>query len=362
MNNIIFNHILKNFLSTLLLVVITIYCFGIILNLFEEIEFFKNTQVGILTPVMLTSIFVPGMIIKLLPFIIFIACMRYLLKIRNNKDLLILKVYGYSNLKIFLLLALISFVLGWLVLSLGSPITSSMLKYYEKTKSQHAKDIEHLIAFNNNGLWIKEKTINGERVITAKKTDSFEIIDVTIFEFDKNYNLKNKIFSKKINIKNNNWKLRDVSVFKYERDVFTKKDFENYEISSIYNYEKISNMFNNSDTISFLDLIFKYDDLLKNGYKDRFLQKNLHSMLTLPFFLFLMTSIASILSMHTLKKSDSYKFILIGIIVCVLIYYLKDFSIALGETGRIPLILSIWTPILTLSLVTLIGILQINEK
>ena len=121
-------------------------------------------------------------------------------------------------------------------------------------------------------------------------------------------------------------------------------------------------MFNNSDTISFIDLIFNYDQLLENGYKDRFLKKSLHSMLTLPFFLFLMTSIASILTMHTLKRSDGYKFILIGIIVCVLIYYFKDLSIALGQTGRIPFLLSIWAPILALGSITIIGVLQINEK
>ena len=77
------------------------YCFGFILNLFEEIEFFKNINVNVLTPLMLTSIFIPSMIIKILPFIIFLSSMWFLLRIRNNKDLLTLKVFGYSNLKFF---------------------------------------------------------------------------------------------------------------------------------------------------------------------------------------------------------------------------------------------------------------------
>ena len=58
--------------------------------------------------------------------------MWFMRSIRNNKDLLTLKVYGYSNIKIFLILALTSFVLGWLILIVASPITSSMVKYYEK--------------------------------------------------------------------------------------------------------------------------------------------------------------------------------------------------------------------------------------
>ena len=56
------------------------------------------------------------MIIQILPFIIFISSMWFMLSIRNNKDLLTLKVFGYSNIKIFYILAFTSFVMGWLIL------------------------------------------------------------------------------------------------------------------------------------------------------------------------------------------------------------------------------------------------------
>ena len=102
MNKIIFNYIIKNFLKTFFLIFFIFYCFGVILNLFEEIEFFKNMNVSIVLPLTLTAIYIPSMIIKILPFIIFIASMWFMLKIRNNRDLLTLKVFGYSNLKILL--------------------------------------------------------------------------------------------------------------------------------------------------------------------------------------------------------------------------------------------------------------------
>ena len=57
MSNIILNYLLKNFFITLLVFVIVFYTFGIILNLFEEIEYFKNLDVSFLTPVILTSIY-----------------------------------------------------------------------------------------------------------------------------------------------------------------------------------------------------------------------------------------------------------------------------------------------------------------
>ena len=85
MNKIILNYILKNFLKTVFMWIFIFYCFGVVLNLFEEIEFFKNLDVSIFTPLMLTSIYIPSMIIKLLPFIIFISSMWFIIKIRNNR-------------------------------------------------------------------------------------------------------------------------------------------------------------------------------------------------------------------------------------------------------------------------------------
>ena len=85
-------------------------------------------------------------------------------------------------------------------------------------------------------------------------------------------------------------------------------------------------------------------------------------MLSLPFFLFIMTALASILSMNTLKKSNSFMFIFVGLIACVAVYYFKDLSLALGQTNRVSLSLSAWIPVAVIGLFSSIGILQINEK
>ena len=53
-------------------------------------------------------------------------------------------------------------------------------------------------------------------------------------------------------------------------------------------------------------------------------------MLSLPFFLFLMTALASTLTLNTLKRSDNLKFIIVGLLITVMIFYFKDLSLALG--------------------------------
>ena len=112
--------------------------------------------------------------------------------------------------------------------------------------------------------------------------------------------------------------------FLFLNSIFEKTEIKNFNIKSNYNYDTIINLFNNTNTLSFVDLVFGYENLIKKGYSKSFLNQSLHSMLVFPFFLFLMTGIASILTMHTLKKSENIKLI-VGIITCVLVYYLRTY-------------------------------------
>lgn len=362
MNNIIYKYLLKNFIKNFFIVFSIFYFFGLILNLFEEIEFFKNLQVSFLMPLILTSIYIPSLLIQILPFIIFISSLIFMVKIRNNKDLLTLKVFGYSNYKVFLILASSSFIFGWIILFMINPLTSSMAKYYEMSKSKYSRDIDHLINFTKNGLWIKENLNNTQRIISAEKPDGKKLINLKIFHLDENSNLIEKITSKEANIETNSWVLKKVLINKLDGDILVPKQLEEYRITSNYNYEKINNLFKNFDTMSFLDLLMNQSELKKKGYNPAHLSQNLHTMLSLPFFLFLMTGISAIMTMGTLKKSDSLKISFFGLLIVVVIFYFKDLSLALGQTNRIPLVLAVWSPIIALSMFTFVGLIQINEK
>ena len=132
--------------------------------------------------------------------------------------------------------------------------------------------------------------------------------------------------------------MRDVIIFKPQNGVLTKIELESYKISSIYNHEKINSLFKNFDTITFIELIVNYNKLLNNGYNKSFLNQSLHSMLSLPFFSIFNDSLSiNIYYEQSLKKSDNFKLISLGLITCVLTFYFKDLSMALGQTDRIPL-------------------------
>ena len=363
MNKILFKYLLYAYFKTILKVILIFYCFGLILNLFEEIEFFKNLDVSLMLPITLTALIIPSLIFKLLPFIVFISSLWFLLQLRNSKDLLTLKTFGYSNFKIFFISATASFVFGWFVLFAVNPFTSTMVKYYEQTKASYSKDIDHLVSINKNGLWIKENLNNQNyRIISAKEIDKNTLKEIIIFDLDQDYNLIQKIRSKTADVSKNKWLLNEVIINKLDNGILDQFTTESYSIVSKYDYIKINSLFRNFDAMSFIDLLLNYKNLKDQGYNKSYLDKNLNSMLSLPFFLFIMTAIASILTMNTLKKSNNFTFIVVGLIACVGVYYFKDLSLALGETNRVTLSMSVWIPVSVLGLFASIGIIQINEK
>ena len=87
-----------------------------------------------------------------------------------------------------------------------------MIKYYEQTKSQYSRDIDHLVSINKNGLWIKENIKNGYRIISADKTRNEILENITIFNLDKNYNLVGKIHSDSADASKKEWVLSNVKI------------------------------------------------------------------------------------------------------------------------------------------------------
>tara|TARA_B100000401_G_scaffold366482_1_gene264704 strand:- start:31 stop:1119 length:1089 start_codon:yes stop_codon:yes gene_type:complete len=362
MNKVLNNYLIFGFLKIVLNVVLVFICLGILLNLFEEIEFFKNLDVGYNLPFLMTAMFIPNLLIKFLPFVIFIAAMWYFVSIKSSKDLLTLKVFGFSNLKIILILGLTAFAFGVLVIFALNPITSAMIKFYEQTKAKYSKDVDHLVSINKNGLWIKENIGDNLRIITAKKLVKNNLNDITIYEIDHNNKILKRIESSYANIKKNEWMLENTKIYNFGEEEVVIANEGNYVINSVYNIDKIGSLYKNLDTISFFELIKDYEVLKDKGYSKTILNEKLNEFFSLPFFLFLMVILASIFSVGSITKSQNLYYIFISIISCVVIYFLSQASLALGQTQRISLELAVWIPILAIGLFCSIGVLQINEK
>tara|TARA_B100000941_G_C28506668_1_gene557816 strand:+ start:2163 stop:3248 length:1086 start_codon:yes stop_codon:yes gene_type:complete len=361
MNKLLNRYIILNYLKVILNFILVFFSLGTLLALFQEIEFFKDLDVGIAKPITLAITFVPNELIKMLPFIIFLATMWYLVNINNNKELISLKIFGFSNSKIIFLLSSTVFILSILITLFVNPITSSMVKYYENEKSKYARDVDHLISINKNGVWIKEKSQKFLNLVYAKELKSNFLFDITIYKYEMSENNLIRIESENADISDNKWILNNVKIYNSNQPEKIFQE-ERYNYSSVYNLNKINSSYKNLDTISFLYLINNYETLLNNGYNKNAIDTHLNSYLSLPVFLVLMVILASIFGLITRKKINNTYYIFTSILAVVLVYYFRDLSIALGQTNKISIQLSVWMPLIAVSLFCSIGLIRLNEK
>ena len=126
--------------------------------------------------------------------------------------------------------------------------------------------------------------------------------------------------------------LQDVKIYAPDNGVIKQLKEDKYLMNSNYNYNKILNLFNNSDTFSFLDVIFDFNTMIEKGYNRRIFKTNITYN---DDFAILLASYdgpsCNSYSTHYEKNAESFKFIIIGLILSVIIYYFKDLSLALGK-------------------------------
>jgi len=220
--------------------------------------------------------------------------------------------------------------------------------------------VDHLISINKNGLWIKEITEKGYNIINAEKLEGDKLKDVSVYVFDENNKVIKRFESEIALINNNPWKMQNASLF----DLKNKKKnyFDFYEFKTDKSLDKIICLYKNLNTLSFLAIVKNYKELNQIGYSKQLLNEQIHKFLSLPFFLFLMVILASIFTIGSAKTGQNFYYIVLSILISIVIFYFKDLSIALGQTEKISLVLSVWMPILAVGLFCSIGVIQINEK
>ena len=322
MNKVINKYIIFGFLKIVFNVVLVFLCLGVILNLFEEIEFFKDLNEDIFLPFILTLMYVPNLLIQLLPFIIFISSSGFLISIKSNTDLISLKIFGYSNLRVITLLSITSLFFGLIVLFTVNPLTSSMVKYYEKTKAKYAKEFVYYLQVHF--AEIKEGEKNNFRIISATKLVDENLYNITIYEIDAQYKIKTRIEAEKADISNNIWVLDRVTIFNFKDRKVNKIFKDNFTYYSIYNTKKLNSLYRNLDTISFINLITQKKNLIARGYSPKSLQEKMHILISLPIFLFLMVLLASIFTVGTNSRFQNIYYVFISIIICVLNLFINS--------------------------------------
>ena len=347
------------FLKKVLMISLIFFSLIFVLTIFEEITFFGDTQSAFYLPFLIAILNVPTTLLEIFPFVILISAQILFIEITKKKENELIKVNNLNNLYLIKLLTICSFTLGILIITVYYPISSKLKFIYFDIKNVYSDDGKFLKHFNENGIWIKDEINNEIFIINGQSKEENFLNDVFLSKFDSDFNLIENIFAKKIDISSNEWIIEKPTLFKDNQQ--TKLD-ENIIINSHFNIEKINSTFRDLNSFNLFQLIDIKKENMLLGYSSQDIDLHYLKILTLPIYLSIMVTISSIIMLN-IKRDQPYIFhVLLGITLSVIIYYINNIFNIFGLTNTIPVYLSIFFPIIFLGIVSIIGLIRINEK
>ena len=349
----------KVFTITLFKTFIIFLSLAFILNIFEEINFFKDTEASITLPIFLTFLNIPSVIFEIFPFIFLITAQFAFIKLMDQNEIIVLKNFGLDNLKIIKILSILSFCMGILIITIYYNFSSSLKYAYLNLKNTYAKDNKYLAVITENGIWIKDQIKDKINIINANNFQNNYLYEVDILQFDKNFDLLNNIISSKVQIENKIWIIDNAVIYNSKGQL---NEARNYKLETNLNFNDLNSLYSNLSSLNILelnDLRKKYESI---NYSATEINSAIHKLISFPFYLTLMTILAATIMLNIKHNKSKVFFLIFGILISVIIYYLSFFFEELGKNEQIPLGISIWIPLIIIMLISTISLIRINEK
>lgn len=330
----------------------------ILMNLFEEISFFKETDKNILLPMYLTFLNAPSILFEIFPFIILISCLFFFMEIIDKNELVIYKIYGLTNFKIIRIICSITFFVGVLIIIFFYNLSSNLKFLYLDIKNNYSKDDKYLAVVTGNGLWIRDEINNQINYINSEKLSDNQLIELSISQFDKNFNLKSVIVAPKAIIDTTDWVLINPVI--NMNNLSEKKD--QIIFKSNFDLDRILNIFENLSSLNIWELEKLKKEYQLLGYNTAVLDGYKHKLYSYPFYLMLMSCIAAILMLNIKHNKSKIFHVALGILISVIIYYINYFFNVIIDTQNVPYLISIWGPLFIIAIIATTYLININEK
>ena len=352
-------YLIKEFVLTALKVSFIFCVLGFVMGVLEELNFFSDFDVKYYFPIFLVLLNLPTIIYEIFPFIFLISSQLIFLNLLENGELNTFKNHGLTNFKLIKLIALISFLSGIFIVTLFYNFSASLQFRYLDIKKNFTNDNKYLATITENGLWIKDENNETINFVNAKKFTLNYLEKVDIIQLDKNFNFIKNIKAEKAFIANNKWILSNSKIIDNNNAVIEDPEVSFY---SNFNYNDISGLFSNLTSLTIWKLIELKKDYLSIKYSTTEIDYHFQKIMAYPFLITIISVLSATLMLNIGYQKQKLYLIVLGIMLSVIIYYINFFFGTMGINEKLPLIVSVWIPIFILFIISLIGLVRINEK
>jgi len=336
----------------------TFFIIILITNILEQVEFFKELNFNFFYLIFISFLNTPSIVFEILPFIFLLSTQIFFITLIDKKELEIFKYTGLNNFKIIKIISLYVFISSLLIVIIFYNGSAILKNSYLLIKNKYADDSKYLAVITENGLWIKDEIDGKINIVNANKVDNQFLINVSITQFNKDFEINNIINTDKVDISSNKWKLFNPLIVTNNQS----ESLNEMEMNSNFDLERINSLFSNLSSLTIIELFKLRNSYIDLNYSVIDINSHLYKIISYPIYLTLMTILAAVMMFNISYQKNSFFKVSLGIFLSVVIYYINYFLNILGTNEKIPLIISIFLPMIILLIINFISIIKLNEK
>ncbi|MGI4851379.1 MAG: LptF/LptG family permease [Janthinobacterium lividum] len=353
-------YLARHFLKWILIVGLTITALVLLIE-FSEIIRKSSSKAHIGFNVLLQMLFlkVPSFIEQIFPFIVLFSSILTLWNLNRHQEMLVMKISGLSIWQILAPLMTVVWILGFFDMTAFQPIASQMMKRYESLDNQYFGNMVDNIVVAESGVWIQEKMKNTRRIYHIEYIDrqlktahNVDIFEYRQEKFEKRFQVKEIYFQEKFLILRKSWSQVLQSKPHYQEEL---------NLPTTLSIDQFQNNKRHPTSISFWDLPNTSKMLEQSGLSGHKYDLYWHSLIARWIWLGIMVILAASCALRPVREQGTAILISTGALSAFILYFLRDITYALGNSGTLPIILAAWIPVSISALLAITVLLHFEE-
>ena len=342
-------YLIRRFLSSFLIVLSVMGSISMLLEMTELVRKHDVNQIKLLELFKISLLHLPEMMYRILPLIILLSTLAMYLSLSKTSELVIIRASSRSALRSLVGPVSTTFVIGITSIFFLNPIIATTSKYHATKIDKITNSSKTVTAVLNEGLWMRQDTINGQIIIQARKSDPTATFfnNLSIYGFDKKDRPIYRLKAESASLAPGVWNLRNVKYWNFNAlsDAGVEGiNFPEFSVSAYVTPIQIIKGFSPPNTIIIWELPKLITRLDQAGFPSIKHKIWFQMELANPLFLVSMVLIASAFVTRHARVSNPVIAIIVTLILGFSVYFLKNFANVLGQNLQIPVYVAAWVP------------------
>ena len=293
----------------------------------------------------MTLLRLPSFSELVLPFAVLIGTIGIFLMLSRSSELVVLRAAGISVWQFTLPAMIVAFLLGIVFVLLYNPVAAAARGEAERLYTAAFGRGKSLLKTKGGGAWLREDGTDGPSVVHALEVlnQGLELKGVTVFQYDHDHGLTERIEAKQAILKDGRWELQDVWVSAVGQEAAF---YKNYLLSTYLTPTQVRDSLGTVFSISFWDLPNFIQIAEKAGLPATQYRVQYQLLLSRPFLLVTMVLIAATCSLRGFRFGNVQINAVFGLAAGFTFFVCSEISRNFAMAGLTSAVAAAWVPVI----------------